>query len=276
MPPTCPPTSSVLAAVERAARHQTQRTRRGPRVVGPRTPGRSRALRRRAPRARSAWSTMPPPACSSARSRHGVPTWELTSSGRSLRRARSAGELCRRCRSRRSTGRGATRAAPPPRSSSASARACARACSGPSCCSTPSARRTRMPWLELAQELQRSCRRVASASHCLYQWSEPDDEHADVDEPLRAGRRGARRGERARGRPDAGRPQPAAVGRCPLVYDEAFEEWQIELHGRPRDLPDRRQRAAGGADPRHAQLLSHWQSVGDRAGTRVTRSSRPT
>jgi hypothetical protein len=37
-------------------------------------------------------------------------------------------------------------------------------------------------WLALAEELQRSCRRLASASYCLYEWDEPDDAHADVDE----------------------------------------------------------------------------------------------
>ncbi|HSZ06835.1 MAG TPA: hypothetical protein VK778_16730 [Solirubrobacteraceae bacterium] len=42
-------------------------------------------------------------------------------------------------------------------------------------------------WLELAEELQRACRRVASASHCLNEWAEPDDERADVDELLDPG-----------------------------------------------------------------------------------------
>jgi hypothetical protein len=34
---------------------------------------------------------------------------------------------------------------------------------------------------ELAERLQRNCRRVASASYCLYEWNEPDDAHADID-----------------------------------------------------------------------------------------------
>ena len=37
-------------------------------------------------------------------------------------------------------------------------------------------------WLELAEALRRSCWRVASASHCLYEWEEPEDARADVDE----------------------------------------------------------------------------------------------
>jgi hypothetical protein len=41
-------------------------------------------------------------------------------------------------------------------------------------------------WLELGEELQRRCRRVASASHCLYEWAEPIDERADLDEHVEA------------------------------------------------------------------------------------------
>jgi hypothetical protein len=37
-------------------------------------------------------------------------------------------------------------------------------------------------WFELAEQLQRACRRLGSASHCLYEWVEPDDLRADVDE----------------------------------------------------------------------------------------------
>jgi hypothetical protein len=42
-------------------------------------------------------------------------------------------------------------------------------------------------WLELAEELSRSCRLVGSASHCLYEWAEPDDAHADVDDDVDPG-----------------------------------------------------------------------------------------
>ena len=37
-------------------------------------------------------------------------------------------------------------------------------------------------WLELAEELQRACRRLASATYCLYEWAEPHDDRADIDE----------------------------------------------------------------------------------------------
>ena len=35
-------------------------------------------------------------------------------------------------------------------------------------------------WFELADALRRGCRRLGSASHCLYEWPEPD-EVADLD-----------------------------------------------------------------------------------------------
>jgi hypothetical protein len=59
-------------------------------------------------------------------------------------------------------------------------------------------------WLELAEELQRACRRVASATYCLYEWAEPDDDRADVDahtdpddDALDADERARRRARRA-------------------------------------------------------------------------------
>jgi hypothetical protein len=42
-------------------------------------------------------------------------------------------------------------------------------------------------WFESGERLQRACRRVWSASHCLHEWSEPKDVRADTDD--RAGRR---------------------------------------------------------------------------------------
>jgi hypothetical protein len=36
-------------------------------------------------------------------------------------------------------------------------------------------------WFELAEALRRACWRLGSASHCLYEWPEPQDEIADVD-----------------------------------------------------------------------------------------------
>jgi hypothetical protein len=37
-------------------------------------------------------------------------------------------------------------------------------------------------WLALGERLRAASWRVASASHCLYEWDEPDDAHADADD----------------------------------------------------------------------------------------------
>jgi ribosome-binding protein aMBF1 (putative translation factor) len=37
-------------------------------------------------------------------------------------------------------------------------------------------------WFEVAERLQRACRRLGSASYCLREWQEPDEAQADVDD----------------------------------------------------------------------------------------------
>lgn len=37
-------------------------------------------------------------------------------------------------------------------------------------------------WFELSERLRRVARRVGSASYCLYEWIEPQDERADIDD----------------------------------------------------------------------------------------------
>ncbi len=178
---TAPSDELVLAAVERAARHQARDSSAVPawaileHLAVPRRSAGARHVRERL-RAMHATGLL-----ESSR-RHSVPTWELTDAGLAhLRRARRAGELPalpespqhRAWREARTAAaqeierfRAAARerlaraallldAAPPPHSDA---------------------------WLELAEELQRACRRLASASHCLYEWVEPDDARADVDE----------------------------------------------------------------------------------------------
>ncbi len=39
-------------------------------------------------------------------------------------------------------------------------------------------------WFTLGEFLQRACGRLASATHCLSEWAEPDDAHADIDDGL--------------------------------------------------------------------------------------------
>jgi hypothetical protein len=42
-------------------------------------------------------------------------------------------------------------------------------------------------WFALGDALQRSCRRLGSASYCLREWPEPEDAHADLDDGLSPG-----------------------------------------------------------------------------------------
>jgi ribosome-binding protein aMBF1 (putative translation factor) len=37
-------------------------------------------------------------------------------------------------------------------------------------------------WFEVGERLQRACRRMGSASYCLWEWREPEDAHADIDD----------------------------------------------------------------------------------------------
>jgi hypothetical protein len=176
-----PPDELVLAAVQRAARHQAHR--------GPAVPTWAildhLALRPRSAPARHVRSRLEALRAAGALEcarRHGVPTWALTSAGRRrLRRAVGAGErpalpespqhrawhnartaaaqelerFRRLLRERIEHAAALLDTDPPPHSDA---------------------------WLELAEELQRGCRRLASASHCLYEWTEPDDARADLDE----------------------------------------------------------------------------------------------
>lgn len=37
-------------------------------------------------------------------------------------------------------------------------------------------------WFELAEHLHRAARRLGSATYCLHEWAEPDDDRADIDD----------------------------------------------------------------------------------------------
>ena len=43
-------------------------------------------------------------------------------------------------------------------------------------------------WVEFTRRLSRDCKRLGSATYCLFEWPEPDDERADVDDEIK-GRR---------------------------------------------------------------------------------------
>lgn len=178
-----PSDALVLAAIERAASHRARDTSAVPAwAIFDHL-----AVRRRSAAARHVRARLEAlhAAGSLERSRrHGVPAWELTGLGRRrLRRARRDGEELdlpespqhQAWRNARATAAqeierlrmrlgarldhaGALLAAREPPPSDA--------------------------WFELAEDLKRACWRVASASYCLYEWREPDDASADVDEHL--------------------------------------------------------------------------------------------
>jgi hypothetical protein len=195
-----PPTDEhVLAAIERAARHRARDTHAVPiwaiaeHLGLPRRSARARGIRAQLDRMTSDGQLQ----CARLR---GVMTWTLTSAGhkrlaaerlaghaRSLpespqhlawRRARTAAS-CEIERFRRSLTDDLDEAlrlldAEPSASSDA--------------------------WLELGERLHRDMRRLASASHCLYEWREPHDEVADVDDRREPGDERLDPAERARAR----------------------------------------------------------------------------
>ena len=55
-------------------------------------------------------------------------------------------------------------------------------------------------WFEVGERLQRACRRLGSASYCLWEWREPEDARADVDTHVEPGDRAFDPGERERRR----------------------------------------------------------------------------
>jgi hypothetical protein len=189
----------VLAALERASRHQAREDPAVPtwtileHLALPRRSGAARQISARLLAMHAAgWVERS--------RRHGIPTWLLTSKGqRRLSRVRRAGELAQL-----------------PESPQHCAWRLARMAAGLEIerfradLSThvhrtqallDSEERTHSDaWLELAEQLQRACQRVASANYCLFEWAEPDDAHADVDERIEPTDEGLDDDERARRR----------------------------------------------------------------------------
>ncbi|MGD0454987.1 MAG: hypothetical protein ABSB69_15455 [Solirubrobacteraceae bacterium] len=171
----------VLAAVERAARHQTRDTPAVPvwaileHLAVPRRSAAARHVRERLGAMHAAGRL-------ERSRRHSVPTWALSDAGLAhLRRARGAGALPALPESPQH------RAWRDARTAAAQEIERFRAGLRERLAQAALLLDAEQPphsdaWLELAEELQRACRRLASASHCLYEWVEPDDARADVDE----------------------------------------------------------------------------------------------
>jgi ribosome-binding protein aMBF1 (putative translation factor) len=175
------PDPLVLAAIDRAERHDPH-DRPGVPTWGiydhlalPRRSGPARRLRARLDALEAAGSL--------ARSgRHGVPTWALTSTGRRrLTLARRAGNVPELPESpqHRAWRDAKTTAAQEIDRFLSSVRDALDDATG-----LLDADRsvTSDAWFELGERLQRDCRRVGSATHCLREWNEPDDARPDVDD----------------------------------------------------------------------------------------------
>jgi hypothetical protein len=184
-PPGLPPDQLVLAAIERAWRHRAADGAAVPawavleHLALPRRSRAARHVRDRLEAMRAAgWLQ-----CSR---RHGVPTWELTRAGRArLDRARRAGEVAQLPESPQHRAWRDARAAAAQELERFRARLRERlAEAARQLDADPPAHSD--AWLELGEQLQRDCRRVASASYCLREWAEPRDDSADLDEHLDA------------------------------------------------------------------------------------------
>jgi hypothetical protein len=169
----------ILAAIGRAERHQADRRSAAPawaifeHLALPPRSAPARHVRARLDALRAAGML-------DCARRHGVTTWALTSAGRRRVRRADAGELSALPESpQRRAWRNARTAAAQElerfqrQLRQRLERAAALLDADPAPHSDA--------WLELAEELQRACRRLASASHCLYEWAEPDDTRADID-----------------------------------------------------------------------------------------------
>jgi hypothetical protein len=179
--PAQPTDELVLAAIERAARHQA---RDAPAVPGWAVlehldiPRRSTAARR----VRERLAAMHQAGWLEHSRRHSVPVWALSSTGRSkLRSARRAGTLAPLPESPQHRNWRAARTAAGQEIERFRADVCELLDVTATLLSahTPPESDT---WLELAEELQHACQRLASASYCLFEWAEPSDAHADIDE----------------------------------------------------------------------------------------------
>lgn len=214
-----PPSDELLlAAVERAGRHRAPGARPEPRSTAaeqarreaPSVPAAAiwtilehLAVPRRSKAARGVRARLEvlEAAGSLERSRRGgVQTWRLTSAGCArLRRARRAGEVPRLPESPQHRAWRDARMAATQEIERFRARLRERLREGARLLGAEEPAHSDA-WLELGEELQRDCRRLASATHCLREWLEPSDCRSDVDERADAGDGRLDAAERARQR----------------------------------------------------------------------------
>jgi transcriptional regulator with XRE-family HTH domain len=149
-------------------------------------------------------------------------------------------------------------------------------------------------WFAVGERLQRGCRRMGSAIHCMYEWTEPSDDEADIDdrcepgddrlEPAERDRRRARRVSRRNialwdtsSAPDA---EVAQRGRLLIALGQTIRQLRVErdisaeqLAG-AAGLKQTRLEAieAGRVDLRYDVLLALAGGLGVQSGELVTRA----
>lgn len=178
-----PSDALILAAIERAARHHP----RGACAIPAWTILEHLGIRERSPGARHARSRLHALCAAGSLQqarRHGVVTWELTSLGlRRLRRAGRGGEDVLLPEAPQHRAWRIARTAAEQEIERFRADLDARLGHAVSLLDADEPPPSDA-WFELAEQLRWACRRLASASYCLHEWSEPEDGRADVDEYL--------------------------------------------------------------------------------------------
>jgi hypothetical protein len=199
-PPEEPPSpEAVLAAIERAARHRARETGEVP--VWAITEHLDISRRSRSARRLRAHLEALESAGSLERSRrHGVAMWTLTAAGRRrLRTARTAGRVPElpEAPQHRAWRNARTAAAQEIERFGQSFGEQLDAAAGLLEAASP-ARSDAL--FEAGERIQRAAWRLASATHCLHEWSEPDDARADIDDHVEPGDERLDPSERARRR----------------------------------------------------------------------------
>lgn len=180
------PDPLVLAAIDRAERHDPQ-GRRGVPVWG--IYAHLSILKRSGParRVRARLDALETAGSIERSRRHGIPTWALTGTGRRrLAQAQRAGDVPALPESpqHRQWREARALAAQEIGRFHLAARDDVDTATGLLDALAFNARPTPLSdaWFELSERLARSLRRLGSASYCLHEWAEPDDTHADIDE----------------------------------------------------------------------------------------------
>ena len=149
-------------------------------------------------------------------------------------------------------------------------------------------------WFAMGERLQRGCRRIGSASHCLYEWAEPSDDESDIDdrcepgddrlEPAERDRRRARRtGRRNIALWDTSSAPDAQIdqrGRLLIALGQTIRQLRVErdisaeqLASKTGLTPGRLDSIeAGHVDLRYDVLLALAGGLGLQSGELVTRA----